>query len=84
MPEYDNTNRGAAWKNEKRSDTHPDASGSFNVEGKEYFLDIWYKRADASERAPLFSLRVKPKDKQPQAPQQQVAAPADFDSDIPF
>ena len=84
---YDNTNRGAAWKNDrKQSDTHPDATGSINVEGVEYFLDVWYKKKDANEKAPLFSIKVKRKDKQPEQSATEappVAAP-DFDDAIPF
>ena len=37
--EYDNVNRGQIWKNENRkTDTHPQFTGSINIEGKEYWL----------------------------------------------
>ena len=36
--QYDNTNKGAIWKNaDKQKDTQPDFKGSINVEGVEYF-----------------------------------------------
>ena len=39
MSEYDNTNRGAIWKNENRqNEKHPQYKGSINVGGVEYWL----------------------------------------------
>jgi hypothetical protein len=63
-------------------DTHPDFSGSINVDGREYWLSAWIKeRKDGSGR--FFSLSVKPKDgaSAPAAPSQNNV---DLDSDIPF
>lgn len=41
-PKYDNTNKGAIWKNtDKQKDTQPDFKGSIDVEGVEYFLNAW-------------------------------------------
>jgi len=61
---YDNTNRGAVWKNsDKKSETHPDFKGNLNVDGVEYFLDFWAN--DPEGRRPDFSVQVKKKDKQP-------------------
>ena len=85
--EFDNTNRGAAWKNDRKTqDTHPDATGSINIEGAEYFLDIWYRKKDANPKAPLYSIKVKRKDKQPDNVET-PSMPAEnlpFDDDIPF
>ena len=62
---YDNTNRGSIWKNERKTtDTHPDFTGSINVEGVEYFLDAWKRKPDANPKAPPLSFKVKRKDKQ--------------------
>jgi hypothetical protein len=78
---YDNTCRGAIWPNRnKKTENHPDFTGSLNVDGVEYFLDAWKKKPDASDRAPSLSIKVKRKDVQPQAapqqaPQQQYAPP---------
>ena len=35
MTQYDNTNRGAIWKNDdKQLDNHPDFKGELDVEGR--------------------------------------------------
>ena len=81
--EYDNTNRGSIWKNEKKeTEKHPDFTGSLNVEGVEYWVSAWKRKPDASAKAPALSFSIKPKDapKQQHAPAQTV----DFDDDIPF
>lgn len=69
MTQYDNTNRGAIWPNEKKEkDTHPDFTGSLNVEGKEYWVSAWRKSAGAKSGSPVMSFSIKPKDeaKKPQ------------------
>ena len=38
MAEYDNTNSGAFFVNDrKQKETHPDYNGKINVEGKDYY-----------------------------------------------
>lgn len=62
MTQYDNTNRGALFKNDrKQQDNHPDYTGSINVGGVEYWLSAWLK--DGS-KGKFFSMSVKPKDDQ--------------------
>jgi uncharacterized protein (DUF736 family) len=64
---YDNTNRAVLFKNEnKKTETHPDYSGSLNFEGVECFLDAWVKTAESGRK--FMSLSVKRKDKQAAAP----------------
>ena len=59
--EYDNTNRGALFRNNrKEQDSQPDHTGSINVDGKEYFLNAWIKTSQSGNK--FFSLSVKPKD----------------------
>ena len=86
--QYDNTNRGAIWRNDNRqSDKHPHFSGSINVDGKEYWLSGWKRADDAGDRAPLVSFSVRPKDENPSQSYQQSApqkAQDDFSDDIPF
>jgi len=44
MTDYDDTNRGALFKNTKKeSDRHPDYRGSVNAGGKDYWLSAWLK-----------------------------------------
>jgi uncharacterized protein (DUF736 family) len=59
--QYDNTNRGALFKNEgKESDSHPDYQGNINVGGKEFWLSAWIKESKAGKK--YMSLSVKPKE----------------------
>lgn len=67
MANYDNNNRGSIWKNEKKDkDTHPDFTGSLNVDGVEYWVSAWKRKDGASPKAPALSFSIKPKDEQPQ------------------
>ena len=68
MTEYDNTNRGSIWKNEKKStENHPDFTGSLNVEGVEYWVSAWRRKEGANPNAPALSFSVKRKDEMPKA-----------------
>jgi hypothetical protein len=43
---YDNTNAGALFKNDDKSnERHPDYKGSLNVGGVDYWLSSWLKTA---------------------------------------
>lgn len=62
MPEYDNTNRGVLFINDrKEKDSQPDRTGRLNVDGVEYWLDGWIKSKDGKQ---YLSLSVKPKEQQ--------------------
>ena len=59
--EFDNTNRGSAFKNEKKeTENHPDLTGSINVEGTEYWLSIWKKESKAG--SPFLSISIRKKE----------------------
>lgn len=86
MSNYDNTNRAALFKNDKKqSDNHPDYKGSANVEGVEYWLSAWVKTPQ-NGGAKFMSLSLTPKEQsapQHQAQKQDVAQSYP-DDEIPF
>jgi len=83
--EFDNTNRGAIWNNDqKKTDKHPDFSGSINVDGKEYWLSGWKKKDGQSDRAPLVSFSVRPKDYKEDKPEQPAKPAVDVNDEIPW
>lgn len=87
MTEYDNSNRGSIWKNDKKeTDRHPDFTGNANIAGVEYWVSAWKRKPDANPKAPALSFSVKAKDQQNQP--KDYAAPAQGDtfedSEIPF
>lgn len=88
--QYDNTNRGALFRNEeKKSDKHPDYSGSLNVDGAEFFLDAWINEAASGRKFMSVSIKAKTGPKPTGKTHGQMAeerrrpAPSD-DDDIPF
>jgi len=85
--EYDNTNRGVLFRNDKKeSEKHPDFTGSIDVDGVDHYLSGWIKQSKQGKK--FFSLSVKPKQqvaqKAVQQAQKQFNQEVDYDSDIPF
>jgi len=91
---YDNTNRGKIWGNDKKEkDTHPDFTGSINVEGVEYWVSAWKRKPNDNPKAPALSFSIKRKDEQRSHKQDEHFANDPFadspvfgsqDQDIPF
>lgn len=88
---YDNTNRGALFKNDKKErDTQPDYTGSLNVDGVEFFLDAWLKEAQSGRKFMSVSVKRKEKQAAPPAPSREAPRHAqktgfdDMADDIPF
>lgn len=63
---YDNTNSGMMARNENRkTDKHPEFSGSINVEGVDYWLSAWVnegKPGGRMEGKKYFSIKLSRKD----------------------
>ena len=95
MTDFDNTNRGALFKNKDKDASHPnwsDYQGSINVNGVEYYIDAWLKTAKDSGMK-FMSLGVRPKEEyarkntQSKSDHMQQAGetvPDGFSDDIPF
>jgi len=81
--EYNNENRGALWKNDRRDDEKfPHYKGSLNVEGVDFWISAWLK--EGKDGTKFMSLSVKAKDqKEAKAPTKRSPR-QDFDDDAPF
>ncbi len=93
MADYDETNRGKVWKNERRpGKKDPDYRIEFNLDGQDFKIIIWKRAEDANPAAPPWSFKIE----RPEQPISQRAMPkrdpissgparnADMDDDIPF
>lgn len=86
--QYDNTNRGAIWKNENRrpDKNDPHFQGNINVEGVDYWLSGWLpdpERKGPKTPAMTFSMR-KSEPKPEQAPQPAANPAAEIDDNLPW
>jgi hypothetical protein len=79
MATYDNVNRGALFRDDKKvDDGDRDYSGQLNVGGVEYWLSGWIKTSSKTGRK-FLSLSLKPKNAEtPKQPK------PDFDDAVPF
>ena len=76
--EYDNTNSGSFFVNDrKQKETHPDYTGKINVEGNDYYLKGWKKKAKSGTN--FMSLAVSPVEQKAQATES-----ASYNTDSPF
>ncbi len=80
---YDNTNSGAVFVNDRKSnDSQPDRKGSINIEGREFWLSGWLKKDKNGK--PFLSLKATPKDEQKPAPKPAPVSAPEPQDDIPF
>jgi hypothetical protein len=82
--EADKENRGVIFKNKnKQADTHADYSGVVNVEGKQFWINLWVNESKAGMK--YFSASVKPKEQREDTRKFKVVAGGRYpDEDIPF
>ena len=85
--EFDNTDRGALFKNKKKErDSQPDYQGNLDVGGVEYWISAWIKEAKSGMK--FMSLSVTMKDgqqaKPAAAPQPQPQQTKVVEDDLPF
>lgn len=73
MTQYDNTNRGVLFDNErKETDSHPDMTGRLNVNGVDHWFSAWWKDGQKGEFLSLSLGKVKEaRGQQQQAPARQ-------------
>ncbi len=87
MTQYDNTNRGALFKNDrKESEKHADYTGKLNVGGVDYWISAWVKEGKSGK---FMSLSVKEQDRKGDVAKAKAAdakprGRADFDDEVPF
>lgn len=70
MTQYDNTNRGVLFDNDrKETDSHPDMTGTLNIDGVEHWFSAWWKDG---QRGEFLSLSIgKPKEPRRDEPQRE-------------
>ena len=74
-------NSGSLFKNErKEQDSHPDYTGKIMVDGVNYYISGWIKRAEGKKS--FMSLAVKPVDANASANRSQSTT--ELDDEIPF
>lgn len=87
MPDYDDTNRGALFRNDKKqSEKHPDYRGSVNVDGVEYWVSSWIKTSKRGEKFMSLSFTAKEPAADPESlkPVEIPDLAKPFDDEIPF
>lgn len=76
---YDNDMKGTLGKNKrKEKDSHPDHTGSCEIDGVQYWISGWVKE-NGSTGEKFFSLSFKEKDAAPQRQQPQRPVSSGFD-----
>lgn len=83
MSEYDNNLRGALWKREPRHEKDMVLSGDCEIDGKQYWMNIFRNNSD-HEKSPTLDVKFKPKDDSVAKAPQKSENVQQFGEDIPF
>lgn len=83
MSDYDDTNRGAIFKNDKTADNQPDYTGKINVDGVEKRIALWIRESKSGNKYMSAAISdPQPAQSQPQG--QPVTLSQAIDDAIPF
>ena len=83
--QYDDTNRGAIWKNHKQREGYrdPQFTGTLNVEGQDFYISGW-KNEKQGDTQPVLSLSVRKKEQNQGNSSANSDAVDDINNDIAF
>ena len=74
---------GVIFKNDKKSDSHPDFKGQAMVDGSDYWLSVWINESKAGRK--YMSVKFNLKDEVQNQGMKQAQHPTqDFEQDLPF
>lgn len=80
---YDNSNRGALFRNlDKADDRHADFKGNINANGQEFWVDGWLRKSQKGTR--YLALRLKAKTAATAKTSTAKTAGIDLDNEIGF
>ena len=85
MSEYDNTNKGAIWKNDNSNPNAPQYKGTLNVDGEDYQISAW-RNTTENTKAPVLRFQVQKSSSMPNIPKPNNDRPLGDvgDDDVPF
>lgn len=86
MQQYDNTNRGSLFKNDKKTEEkHPDLNGSINIDSVDYWISGWSKVSKGGQKFISLSVRQKQEQTRQSSKPTTKAKAEDFgNDDIPW
>ena len=86
MDQYDNTDSGVLFKNDRKEhEAQPDYKGNLNVGGVEYWISGWIKKFKSGENVGQSFMSLAVTQKETHAPQQEEPPlPEPTGEDVPF
>lgn len=85
MTQFDDTNRGVLFKNDKEgNEKRPDYTGFINVGGQEFWLSAWVRESQKGSKFMSLSVTEKEQKQKPAQKVQQPVQEPEYEDDIPF